>query len=117
MNENLRLGIDIGSTTVKTVVYDTSKDEILFQKYMRHHAEQRKTVVKLLEEIMKLFPGQEFRIGICGSGGKHIAELIGSHYIQEVVANSCAIRAKYPQTRTAVELGGQDAKIIFFYSI
>ncbi|MCR5080090.1 MAG: acyl-CoA dehydratase activase [Treponema sp.] len=115
MNENLRLGIDIGSTTVKTVVYDTSKDEILFQKYMRHHAEQRKTVVKLLEEIMKLFPGQEFRIGICGSGGKHIAELIGSHYIQEVVANSCAIRAKYPQTRTAVELGGQDAKIIFFY--
>lgn len=115
MKNILRLGIDIGSTTVKTVVYDKSNDEILFQKYMRHHAEQRRTVVKLLEEIAKIFPGQEFRIGICGSGGKHISELTGSHYIQEVVANSCAIRAKYPQARTAVELGGQDAKIIFFY--
>ena len=115
MTNTLRLGIDIGSTTVKTVVYDKQNDKILFQKYQRHHAEQRKTAGKLLEEIMKLFPDQKFRIGVCGSGGKIIADLIGAYYIQEVVANSSAIRTKYPQARTAIELGGQDAKIIFFH--
>ncbi len=115
MTNTLRLGIDIGSTTVKTVVYDKQNDKILFQKYQRHHAEQRKTAGKLLEEVMNLYPQEEFRIGVCGSGGKIVADLIGAHYIQEVVANSSAIRAKYPHARTAIELGGQDAKIIFFY--
>ncbi len=115
MTSTLRLGIDIGSTTVKTVVYDKSQDKILFQKYQRHHAEQRKTVARLLSEIVRLFPDVEFKTGICGSGGKVIAELTGACYIQEVVANSCAVKFKYPQARTAVELGGQDAKIIFFY--
>ena len=56
-----------------------------------------------------------FRIAVCGSGGKPIAEAMGVHYIQEVVANAAAVRALYPQTRTAIEMGGQDAKIIFFY--
>lgn len=115
MINTLRLGIDIGSTTVKVVVYDKKNNKTLFHKYQRHHAEQRKTAGKLLEEVSSLFPGQKFKIGICGSGGKNIAELIGAHYIQEVVANSCAVKAKYPETRTAIELGGQDAKIIFFY--
>lgn len=115
MTNTLRLGIDIGSTTVKVVVYDKTKNEILFHKYQRHHAEQRKTAARLLEEVESLYPGQKFRIGICGSGGKNIAELTGAHYIQEVVANSSAVRAKYPEARTAIELGGQDAKIIFFY--
>ena len=115
MTNTLRLGIDIGSTTVKVVVYDRTNDRILFQKYQRHHAEQRKTAGKLLEEVMNLYPQEEFRIGVCGSGGKIVADLIGAHYIQEVVANSSAIRAKYPHARTAIELGGQDAKIIFFY--
>ncbi len=115
MKKALRLGIDIGSTTVKVVVYDSEKDEILFQKYERHHAEQRKTAGRLLEEVERLFPGEKFKIGICGSGGKLVAELTGAFYIQEVVANSSAVRARYPAARTAIELGGQDAKIIFFY--
>ena len=57
MTNTLRIGIDIGSTTVKVVVYDKTKNEILFQKYQRHHAEQRKTAARLLEEVESLYPG------------------------------------------------------------
>lgn len=66
-------------------------------------------------EAAAAFPERMFRIAVCGSGGKPVAEAMGVHYIQEVVANAAAVRALYPQTRTAIELGGQDAKIIFFY--
>ena len=66
-------------------------------------------------EVAAAFPERMFRVAVCGSGGKPIAEAMGVHYIQEVVANAAAVRALYPQTRTAIELGGQDAKIIFFY--
>lgn len=111
----LRLGIDVGSTTVKVVVAKADTKEILFTKYERHHAEQWKTAQNLLKIISEKYPNTKFRAAICGSGGKPIADKLGIHYIQEVVANSSAVRSLYPQTRTAVELGGQDAKIIFFY--
>jgi len=110
-----RLGIDVGSTTVKTIILDTEKDKIVHARYERHHAEQGKTVQRLLQEIVTLFPDELFRVAVCGSGGKPIAERIGAHYIQEVVANAAAVRKLYPQTRTAIELGGQDAKVIFFH--
>ncbi len=111
----LRLGIDVGSTTAKAVVLDAQTKTVLFSRYQRHHAEQAKTVRTLLREVAAAFPGQSFRAAVCGSGGKPIAEAMGVHYIQEVVANAAAVRALYPQARTAIELGGQDAKIIFFY--
>lgn len=111
----LRLGIDIGSTTAKVVVLDPQRQTVLFSRYRRHHAEQSKTVRQLLMEVASAFPGQTFRGAVCGSGGKPIAKAIGAHYIQEVVANAAAVRTLYPRTRTAIELGGQDAKIIFFY--
>ena len=110
----LRLGIDVGSTTVKTIVMEVPSNKVLFTRYERHHAEQGKTVQRLLQEVVKAFPGETFRVAICGSGGKPVADRIGAYYIQEVVANAAAVRALYPQTRTAIELGGQDAKIIFF---
>ena len=110
----LRLGIDVGSTTVKTIVMKIPEQEVLFTRYERHHAEQGKTVQRLLREVAEAFPEETFRVAICGSGGKPVAERIGAYYIQEVVANAAAVRALYPQTRTAIELGGQDAKIIFF---
>lgn len=113
--ETFRLGIDIGSTTVKAVVLAAKNGKVLFSRYRRHHAEQARTLYGLLQEISKEFPNRKFRAAVCGSGGKDIAKLIGAHYIQEVVANASAVRAFYPQARTAVELGGQDAKIIFFH--
>lgn len=112
----LRMGIDVGSTTVKILILDTEKNEILYNHYERHHAEQWNTTQRLLKAVAEKFPGTRFRMAVCGSGGKPIAEKIGAHYIQEVVANSSAVRALYPQSRTAIELGGQDAKIIFFYN-
>ena len=113
--QTLRLGIDIGSTTAKVVVLDPQSRKVLFSRYRRHHAEQAKTVRDLLKEAAAAFPDRRFRAAVCGSGGKPVAEALGIHYIQEVVANAAAVRALYPQSRTAIELGGQDAKIIFFY--
>ncbi|MBQ6852547.1 MAG: 2-hydroxyacyl-CoA dehydratase, partial [Peptococcaceae bacterium] len=111
----LRLGIDVGSTTVKAVVLDKTENKVIYTRYERHHAEQGKTVQRLLEDIAAQFPDRQFRAAVCGSGGKPIADRIGVHYVQEVVANVAAVRALYPQARTAVELGGQDAKVLFFH--
>ena len=111
----LRLGVDVGSTTVKTVVIDPTDNSVLLTRYQRHNAHQADTVRQLLTEAAGRFPRELFRIGVCGSGGRPIAASLGVHYVQEVVANAAAIRALYPQVRTAVELGGQDAKVIFFH--
>ena len=109
------MGIDVGSTTVKILILDSEKNEIIYTHYERHHAEQWATTQRLLRSVETQFPGERFRIAVCGSGGKPICDKIGAHFVQEVVANSSAVRALYPETRTAIELGGQDAKIIFFY--
>ncbi|MCD8120412.1 MAG: acyl-CoA dehydratase activase [Lachnospiraceae bacterium] len=111
----LCLGIDVGSTTVKAVVVCRATGEMLYHTYVRHNARQLETVCEVLRKVEEQFPGAAFRTAICGSGGKPLAEAAGVPFIQEVVANASAIRARYPQVRTAVELGGQDAKVIFFH--
>jgi predicted CoA-substrate-specific enzyme activase len=111
----LHLGIDVGSTTVKAVVIQPDTKEVVFSKYERHNACQSEKAYAFLKEIFSSFPHETFRPAICGSGGRIIAELIQVPYVQEVVANSIAVRAFFPQTRVAIELGGQDAKIAFFY--
>lgn len=115
MMSSMRLGIDVGSTTVKLLILDEQKEQILYTRYERHNAKQVKTACALIQDARKLFPEETFRIAVCGSGGRPVAEKLGVHYIQEVVANAAAVRKLYPQTRTAIELGGQDAKIIFFH--
>jgi predicted CoA-substrate-specific enzyme activase len=111
----LHLGIDVGSTTVKAVVIRPETKEMLFSCYERHHACQSEKVYTFLKDIFSRFPNEDFHLAFCGSGGRTIAEMINAPYIQEVVANSIAVRTFYPQSRVAVELGGQDAKIVFFY--
>lgn len=108
------LGIDIGSTTTKTVVIDPSDNEALFSRYSRHNACQAQSLSKALEEVISHFPNARFRIAVCGSGGNIFSDLLNVPYVQEVVANSIAVRKAYIRARTAIELGGQDAKIIFF---
>ncbi|GHU21473.1 2-hydroxyglutaryl-CoA dehydratase [Spirochaetia bacterium] len=115
MKAILHLGIDIGSTTVKIVVINPETKKLLFSRYIRHNAYQAETVQSLLSEMFAQFPNRAFRAAVCGSGGKPIADLIHAPYIQEVVANSIAVRIFYPEARVAIELGGQDAKIVFFY--
>ncbi|MDR0374442.1 MAG: acyl-CoA dehydratase activase [Treponema sp.] len=114
-SSSLWLGIDVGSTTAKTVVVDSGTSKAIFSRYVRHNARQMETTHMLLEEVFAQFPGVAFRATVCGSGGKGIAAALNISYIQEVVANSIAVRTLYPKTRVAVELGGQDAKVIFFY--
>ena len=111
----LHLGIDVGSTTVKVVGIQADTKKTVFSRYERHNACQSDKVHAFLKEVFFCFPHETFRPAVSGSGGRTIAELIHAPYIQEVMANSIAVRECFPQTRSAIELGGQDAKIAFFY--
>ncbi|MDR2589346.1 MAG: acyl-CoA dehydratase activase, partial [Spirochaetales bacterium] len=111
----LWLGLDVGSTTVKAVALDPDTKEVIFSRYMRHNARQPEAAAALLGEVFAQERGAEFRVAVCGSGGKGLAVMIHAAYIQEVVANSIAVKSFYPRSRVAIELGGQDAKIVFFY--
>ncbi|MCD7775787.1 MAG: acyl-CoA dehydratase activase [Firmicutes bacterium] len=110
-----RLGIDVGSTTVKVVITDDATGELLYTRYQRHGAKQAETAAAMLTEAKDFIGGVRLRAAVCGSGGKPIAEAMGVHYIQEVVANAAAVCRLYPNVKTAIELGGQDAKVIFFH--
>ncbi len=107
------VGIDIGSTTVKVVVWEPEGRELLFSAYQRHYSSQIDTLRTILEELFHQFE-IPLPFAICGSGGLEIAQALGVPYVQEVVANSFAIKEFYPETSVAIELGGQDAKVIFF---
>ncbi len=113
--KNYWIGLDVGSTTVKSVVLDPITKKVLFSKYLRHNAKQAETVLELLKMIEKKYGDSDYEIAMCGSGGSFIADYIGIFFVQEVVANAIAIGEYYPQARTAIELGGQDAKVIFFH--
>lgn len=116
----LRVGLDIGSTTVKAVVLDQSDSlgDTLFSDYRRHHANVRATVAGLLVDIRKklvdLGRGDEpIRLSITGSGGLALADNLHVPFIQEVIAETEAIDKEYPQADVIIELGGEDAKITY----
>ena len=113
--EELRAGIDVGSTTVKLVIVNNETKKIEYSVYRRHNASQEKTVKELLGEVKEKFKNKKIKFAVCGSGGRPIAKKMGVYYIQEVVANAAAVCELYPNVKTAIELGGQDAKVIFFY--
>jgi len=113
-HERVWVGVDVGSTTVKVAVADPKTGELLFWRYARHNAMQSKTALAMLEEAHAAFPGTRFQVAFCGSAAHPFAEATGAFFVQEVVANSLAVRKQHPDTRVAIELGGQDAKVIFF---
>ena len=109
------IGMDVGSTTTKIVVLRKSDEEIVYSEYARHHAELARSVCTLLEHGKEHIPsGSIIRIAFTGSGSKPLADAAGVPFVQEVVANSLAVMKYYPSAKTAIELGGQDAKVIFF---
>lgn len=112
--QGLAVGIDIGSTTTKIVVLDPEKGDILYSDYKRHHADQVKSVMQAVEALEREFPGQAFRFCLTGSGAKPIAEQLGVPFVQEVAANAAALKRTCQRVGSAIELGGQDAKMIFF---
>ncbi len=111
--QTYKMGIDIGSTTVKVVLTD-SANEIVFSRYRRHFSEIKKTVKEILAEAKEELGYCEFATMITGSGGVALAKAVGVDFIQEVVATANAIETVVPQTDVAIELGGEDAKIIYF---
>ena len=114
--ENLMIGLDVGSTTVKAVVMDPATDEILWKDYERHQTRQPEKVNEFLQRIQEAFPvpQDKMRIFITGSGGGMLKDYIGAKFVQEVNAVSLAVEHLYPDAGSVIELGGQDAKIIIW---
>lgn len=109
----MRLGIDVGSTTVKLVLLD-DHDKITYSRYQRHMSNVFETVVDLLKEMYSEVGDVTLRTVITGSGGLSLAKILKIPFEQEVVTCSAAVEALIPETDVAIELGGEDAKITFY---
>ena len=111
----MRLGIDVGSTTVKLVLIDEN-DNIIYQKYERHMSSVFSKVSQLINELITEKGDMQVKVVITGSGGLALADTIKAKFEQEVVTCSLAVQKLIPQTDVVIELGGEDAKITFFGS-
>ena len=107
------LGIDIGSTTVKIAILD-EEHNILFSDYERHFANIRETLSELLKKAYDQLGELQLHPMITGSGGLTLANHLGVPFTQEVVAVATSLQELAPKTDVAIELGGEDAKIIYF---
>ena len=110
---SLRIGIDIGSTTVKVVVLD-EQNQLLFRSYERHFSKVREKACEILNSIAPRFSGQDIKLVITGSAGLGVAKASGVDFVQEVYATAAAVNEYIPNADAVIELGGEDAKIIFF---
>ena len=108
-----RAGIDIGSTTVKLVLLN-KENKIIYGKYRRHGANTQGALAELLKEAKESVGECELQTKITGSGSINLAKALGVEFVQEVVAVATALKTTAPQTDVAIELGGEDAKIIYF---
>lgn len=109
----MKLGIDVGSTTVKLVVID-EEGNIKYKRYERHMSDVFEKVSELLEDLHHTMGDQELQTVITGSGGLALSRLLHVYFEQEVVSCSRAVEENIPQTDVAIELGGEDAKITFY---
>ncbi|MBQ1377795.1 MAG: 2-hydroxyglutaryl-CoA dehydratase, partial [Lachnospiraceae bacterium] len=108
-----RAGIDVGSTTVKLVVLD-EHNRSLYSEYRRHQAHTQETLAELLSEAKETIGDCDLKVSITGSGSINLAKALNITFVQEVVAVADALKTNYPKTDVAIELGGEDAKIIYF---
>ncbi len=108
-----RVGIDIGSTTVKLVLLNDN-NEIIYGEYRRHQAKTQETLRDLLIDVKEKFGECELNVKITGSGSINLGKALGIDFMQEVVAVASALQSVAPGTDVAIELGGEDAKIIYF---
>ena len=113
MNKLLHIGVDVGSTTVKISVMDKNLNNI-YSNYQRHFSDTKNTVCEVLEDLTTRFPDTEFTIALTGSGAMSVAKFLDLPFIQEVIACKRAVEKYIPQTDVVIELGGEDAKIIYF---
>ena len=117
-HESLLIGLDVGSTTVKAVVMDPETNEVLWKDYERHQTRQPEKVLEFFQRIEEAFPlpHEKLRVFITGSGGGMLKDYIGAKFVQEVNAVSLAVEHLYPDAGSVIELGGQDAKIIIWFT-
>lgn len=116
----IRMGIDVGSTTVKVVALDID-GKIVYSEYERHRADIRSTIVSVvdlaLDVLESQFSGRELpflSVKVTGSGGLSVSHWLSIPFVQEVIASTTAVRKLIPSTDVAIELGGEDAKITYF---
>ncbi|MBQ5631569.1 MAG: 2-hydroxyglutaryl-CoA dehydratase, partial [Treponema sp.] len=116
----IRVGIDVGSTTVKIAVLDDD-DKIIYSDYQRHRADIRSTIISVVtqafDELEKTLPAgknQTLSVKVTGSGGLSVSQWLNIPFIQEVIAATTAVKKLIPQTDVVIELGGEDAKITYF---
>lgn len=112
MGNHLKIGLDVGSTTVKLVIM--AEDQVIYSDYRRHYAETRRHTIEILQKAREQIGNRSFTALISGSAGLSISSWSGIEHIQEVIACNTAIARYIPHTDVAIELGGEDAKITFF---
>ena len=115
MTDNFKVGIDIGSTTIKVVVLD-AEEHIVYKHYARHFSDIPTALVTNLTALKDVVGPSRFRFALTGSAGMGIAQRLQLPFVQEVIAAATAVKKLIPQTDTMVELGGEDAKIMYFGS-
>jgi predicted CoA-substrate-specific enzyme activase len=109
----LRMGIDIGSTTAKVAVLGP-ENELQFSAYQRHKAKIDKTLLNILEEARVVLGDIQVNLLVTGSAGMGVTEQYNLPFIQEVVASAEVVNQLYPEVKTLIDIGGEDAKMIFF---
>ena len=113
MSNILHVGVDVGSTTVKIVVLNENL-EVLFEDYKRHYSDTKNTICTVLEDLINKYPEYNYTIALTGSGAMSAANFLNLPFIQEVVSCKRSVEKYIPQTDVVIELGGEDAKIIYF---
>jgi predicted CoA-substrate-specific enzyme activase len=108
-----RMGIDIGSTTAKVAILN-SDQKLVFSAYRRHNAEALITLQSMLQDIRQELGNVHLSLLITGSAGMGISEKFALPFIQEVIASAEVVRQRFPSVRTLIDIGGEDAKMIFF---
>ncbi|MFV0478958.1 MAG: acyl-CoA dehydratase activase-related protein [Anaerorhabdus sp.] len=108
----VRVGLDVGSTTIKVIVLN-EQDNIIYKSYERHKSRVREMALQKIEEIEPYLKNDQIQIAVTGSAGLGIADLGKLHFVQEVFATTQAVKKFHGDTDVVIELGGEDAKIIF----
>ncbi|MCL2815081.1 MAG: acyl-CoA dehydratase activase [Oscillospiraceae bacterium] len=109
---NYRAGIDIGSTTVKIVILGEN-GEMIYKRYERHFSKVKEKTAELLEDAKDILTGNGIKLTMTGSAGQGVAQICGFEFVQEVFVTGEMVKQYYPETDCVIELGGEDAKIIF----
>ena len=113
MDKILHVGLDVGSTTVKIVVMDEDQN-IIYENYQRHFSDTKNTVCEVLEKLAEDYKDYNYTIALTGSGAMSASKFLDLPFIQEVVACKRAVQKYIPKTDVVIELGGEDAKIVYF---